>query len=115
MKLGPEYPELLTDLALQLRQSLINRGRTAEEADEIARHATEHVRRHWGGQIVYIPKGDRYEAKAQWREIWAKFTGNNVPQLAAEYDLTEIHVYYIIRQMRAEEQARLQPSLFESK
>jgi len=114
MNLGPEYPELLADLAVQLRDLLTKSGMPADKAEQTARAAAEHVRLHWGGQIVYVPTGSRYETRQQWSEIWSKFNGKNVSQLAQEFRKTEVQIYYILRQMREQMQRELQPDLLES-
>jgi Mor family transcriptional regulator len=81
MNLGPEYPELLADLALQLREFLItDAGVEPDKADKLARDAVENVRQNWGGQLIYVPTGLGHEVQQRWQEIWDKFTGDNVPR-----------------------------------
>lgn len=113
MNLGPEYPELLADMALQLREFLIEEAGVAEDkAEAFARDAAERVRQNWGGQLVYVPTGLGHEVLQRWEQIWAKFSGDNVPALAKEFDCTEIHIYRIIRRMREVERRKLQRPLF---
>lgn len=107
------YPELLADMFTKLREILIKRGGLgAEKADECAMEAAEAIRRDWGGQIIYVPTGLGYDVMERDREIWSKFTGHNVYQLAKEYELTEIHIYRVIAKMRMLDRVGRQNDLF---
>jgi|CXWL01.1.fsa_nt_gi Mor family transcriptional regulator len=113
MNLGPEYPELLADLALQLRELLIEKAHLPnDQAELIAREAAEHVRKDWGGQIIYVPTGLGHDVQQRWLEIWNKFKGDNVSELASEFGCSEIHIYRIIKRMREIERRKTQGQLF---
>lgn len=114
MNLGPEYPELLADLAMQVHAVLIHAGIEPEMASKIARDCAERVRQDWGGQIIYVPIGQGFETMQRWQEIWGKFKGDNYDELAREYELTEVHVYRIIARMREAERRARQSDLFPS-
>lgn len=112
MQFKPNYPELLADLALQLRDFLTERGLDAAEAEDAAREAAEHVRQHWGGQVVYIPLGLSAAVMRRWEEIWTKFRGDNVPQLAREYKCSEVHINRILRKLREVKRRDVQREMF---
>jgi Mor family transcriptional regulator len=66
---------------------------------------------HWGGLILYFPKGDYFLRRERDLKIFNEFTGSNVPELAQKYDTSVQHIYRIIEWMRADEMARRQPEL----
>ncbi len=111
MKLGPEYPEILADLAMQIRELLIEAKLPEALAEQLALASAERMRQRWGGQLTYIPIGASHEAMRRWLQIWSKFTGDNIPQLAKEFSLSEVYVYQIIRRMREIERERVQSKL----
>jgi len=100
MNLGPDYPELLADMATHVFKCLKDSGVPEPLAAEIAMKAAERVRQNFGGQVVYVSLGRSHEALKRWEELWAKFTGDNQPQLAREYGCTEVHIYRVLRRMR---------------
>jgi Mor family transcriptional regulator len=69
---------------------------------------------YFGGRMVYLPKGDRLRIALRDAEMWRAFTGKNVPTLAQEYDISEIHCYAVLKKQRALHQHKLQGRLFEA-
>jgi len=69
-------------------------------AEQASTSIAERVCRELGGQTLYIPRrlGSRLIKRDE--EIFAKFTGDNVAELARAYDLTESRIYSIIRKER---------------
>lgn len=112
MKFGPEYPELLADLALQLHELLVQNGIDAGHAEDLARKHAEGVRQRWGGQLVYVPTGMGHELMQRWQEIWDKFKGDNIAELAREYGYSEMTIYRIIKRKREAETRRLHGDMF---
>jgi Mor family transcriptional regulator len=112
LKLGPEYPEILAEMAAHVFECLKESGVPKERAAEIAVKAAERVRQNFGGQVVYIPFGLSHEALKRWEEIWAKFTGDNQPQLAREYGCTEVHINRVLRRMREVKLRDVQDDIF---
>jgi Mor family transcriptional regulator len=113
MNLGPEYPEVLADLAAVLRELLVESGLAEPKAQEIAREAAERIRQHFGGQLIYIPLGLRHEVMKRWNEIWSKWSGPEcTPQLAKEYRCSEVHINRIVRHMREVESRARHTELF---
>jgi Mor family transcriptional regulator len=107
------YPELLIDLATTIGEALEKTGVPPERAADAAFAATEHVRKRWSGQHLYLPKGIHYELSNRDREIWAEFDGHNHSALARKHDLTSMRIYQIIKRLRALHIKRTQPDLFD--
>lgn len=90
------YPELLDDLRLQLSEQLVLSGLADADARRIAHNAAEHIRRHWGGQNPYIPKGREYDSRQLREAIVRDFSGNNKQELSRKYGLSVERVRQII-------------------
>lgn len=102
----PEYPEILADLATLIHGRLVLALPPATAAD-LARELADDVRMKWGGGLIYIPKGDRYERHQRDAAIWREFNSRNHSELARRYGLGVAHVYKIIARERAHRQGRL--------
>lgn len=107
-----DYPELLADLAGIVGEVLQRNGTTQEDAARIAHEAAEAVRRNWGGQLLYLPKGERYELSQRDLQIWNEFNGRNLRRLAQKYGLCDQQVYKVLAKVRASQTRRVQPDLF---
>lgn len=64
-----------------------------------------------GGAAIYIPTADSIERHERDEAIWREFTGDNVHELARKYGVTTIHLYRLIKRLRAEEAAKRQGNL----
>lgn len=106
------YPELLRDLADQVALKLVEMGVDPEKATDIGFASAEHIREHWGGQPIYLPKGVQYEFSRRDLEVFEKFNGHNHAELAREYNLTVMRIYQIIKAVRAELVKKRQGALF---
>lgn len=106
------YPELLADLADQVASKLVEFGVEVEKAADIGFAAAEHVRSHWAGQSMYLPKGMRYDFDRKYLEIFEGFNGHNHEELARKYNLTVMRIYQIIKAVRTEMLRKKQGSLF---
>lgn len=108
-----QAPELLEDLSAQLAKMLVDELQVAgDRAKEIGLKAARKMASHWGGQLVYFPKGAFYELTDRDGELYAKFNGNNHAELAREFDRNLQTVYRIVATMRAEDIAHRQKNLF---
>lgn len=106
------YPELLQDLADQIGLKLVELGITPEKAADIGFASAEHMREHWGGQPIYLPKGVQYDFSRRDLEVFEKFNGHNHAALAREYNLTVMRIYQIVKAVRAELVKKRQGALF---
>lgn len=107
------YPELLIELIDHLTKVLIERGLDKKSAGVAALDCAEYLRKHWGGQPIYFPKGRLIGLSARDREIWDKWRGDNTHELCREYNLTLARLYQILKAMREEEVTKRQGRLFE--
>ena len=98
--------ELLQDLAAKVaEQVMASMQADAKHAQDIGDAVATAVARDWGGQNVYIPMDHAARLAERNAQIFARYTGDNVSQLAAEYRLSEQAIYRIITAMRARRKA----------
>lgn len=108
-----KYPELLSDVATHMDKLLVDNGLIPVDATRIARAAAEHIRSHWGGQLVYISKGHSWMVAKKYDVIWGEFDGKNHAALARKFDLSLKQVYKIIEAKRREAASKFQRPLFD--
>lgn len=106
------YHELLAELLTTLAAELLDQGLAPAAANDIAWRTTELIRDRWGGQAVYIAQGVGFETLRRYQQIWDEFTGNNVPELARKFDLSEVAIYQALRYMREKDRRDRQGDLF---
>ncbi len=92
-----EYPEILSDLAHHVSESLVKDGVAKRQAETVAKSAAERVSQHWGGQLVYIPTGAAFRRAKRNLEIIKKWNGRNSLELCREYGLTRARLYQILK------------------
>lgn len=102
----PEYPEVLADLADLIHCRLRDLLPPTVAAD-LAHGLVEDVRLKWGGGLIYIPQGARFERQQRDAAIWREFNGRNHADLARRHGLTLSCVYDILARERARRQAEL--------
>jgi Mor family transcriptional regulator len=105
-------PELLADLGDKVTDKLC---KTADidpsTARQIACELVDDMRRDWGGQLVYFPKGDSMEILERDLQMYADFNGSNHAQLAQSYNLSVQQVYKRLRLVRESKFAKRQLGL----
>ena len=105
-------PPFLADIADAAAHTLREvAGMEAEQADYLGYHIMRTIAERVGGAQVYIPKVDSIERCARDVAIWRDFRGHNTKELARRYGVTEIHVYRIVKRMRALDLAKRQQKL----
>lgn len=107
-----QYPELLEHIATTVTATLVDRGLDVDHAKTAGQDCAEAVRRHFGGQQLYIPMGLRYELTGRDREIYARWNGRNDIELCREYTISERHLRRIIDAMREADRKTRQGGLF---
>jgi len=109
-----QYPELLSDVAQQVEAKLTAlKAVKPEDAKRIGWEVAEHVRSHFAGELIYIPKGRAFEARQLHQQIWDEFNGHNVPELVSKFKLAEQSIYRVLKFMRARSVKKNQLSLLE--
>jgi len=106
------YPELLADVSDNLHKRLKENGIDEQQSRKIAFEHVEFIRKHWGGQPIYIPKGIAHDLTARDIEMFKKFNGHNQDALAREYSLTVVRVYQILKIAQAEFTRKHQTDIF---
>lgn len=107
-----KWPKALADLVSVIEAAHLRAGDAPEVAQRRAFVTVRALSNYAGGRQLYMPKGDVLERALRDREIWGKYTGRNIDDLAESFDLTVVQVYSIIAEQRALHRQRIQPSLF---
>ncbi|WP_296280584.1 Mor transcription activator family protein [Pseudoxanthomonas sp.] len=82
------------------------------EAFRLARAATLAIAEFHGGRQWYLPRGDDLATALRDAEIYRRARRGNIQDLAREYQLTDQHVWRIVRQQRALHLRKIQGDLF---
>lgn len=106
------WPPMLAELVDVMRAHFARRGTAEDAALREAQAVVVALAHYFGGQQVYIPRGDTLKAALRDAEIWHAFDGRNAADLARRYDMSVITVYKIIARERALRTKRAQPDLF---
>lgn len=109
-------PERSADLLMQniiiIEDKLIEQGVDKDIAEKIANETVTHLRKVFGGEHFYFPKGTEIDNLLKQHEIYKKFTGNNVTALSKEFGLSTTHIYRLLKKVQEKERDKLQPRLF---
>lgn len=104
--------ELLNHVVAKGRALLVSRLNADEStAHEVARELAIELARDFGGQFFYFPKDLADSLTRRDRDIFARYNGRNIPELAAQFHLSEVRLYQIIDRVRREELSRRQARL----
>ncbi|MFN3494212.1 MAG: Mor transcription activator family protein [Hydrogenophaga sp.] len=108
--------ELFEDVVQQSERLLLEYGVSEKAANLIANALADHLADQWGGQNLNLPKDYRRKLSARELEIYERFNGSNVDQLALEYGMTERGVRKLINRTRERLRRNAQgiPQLFET-
>lgn len=106
------WPQGLTDMLTVIESDYVRKGAEADKARHLAFIAVRALSQYAGGRSFYIPKGEALDRALRDREIWERFDGSNVSQLAQRYQRTEVQIYAILSEQRKLARRRVQPALF---
>lgn len=67
----------------------------------------------WGGQSIYFATGLFYKVAKLHQEVWDAFNGTNHNDLAKQFQVSRVWIYKIVQRMRAADQAKRQPDMFQ--
>lgn len=105
-------PDLLLEIADAASGVLRDvAGIDADMAEYLGYHIMRAIAETCGGSQVYIPKADSIARCARDEAIWRDFRGDNHRELARKYGVTDVHIYRIVKRMRALDAARRQDAL----
>lgn len=104
--------ELLADLVDSVTKRLSQNGVNDNTAEIVANDLADHIAKHWGGQVINIPKDYKRELTKLELEIYERFQGDNYDNLAREYNMTESGVRKLIHRISTKLSNQNQPTLF---
>ncbi|MDN3524333.1 Mor transcription activator family protein [Halomonas sabkhae] len=107
-----KWPQGLSDMLTVIHAALRRAGDDDDTARDRAFRAVRALAHYGGGRSLYVPQGQQLERALRDREIWERFDGSNVSELAAWTKLTEAQIYSILAEQRKLARDRLQPGLF---
>jgi Mor family transcriptional regulator len=110
----PDYPAILLEMGELVQSELTKAEVPIPLAAALAETLVEHMRERYGGQNIYLPKGQLARTTRRRAAMWAEFTGDNYRYLARKYGMSLPYAYQQIRIARAEHLARTQGDLFGS-
>jgi Mor family transcriptional regulator len=105
---APELVETLVDIGVKhLAKLSLGEERTRSLMHEIAHELCDRYKR----QIVYVPQDIDFVLAKRNRQIWERFDGTNILELASDYDMSEVQIYKIIAKQREMQKKKEQPTL----
>lgn len=108
-----KWAPLLAQLVGVLEAMYRRQGRGEDAALRLACDSVLAIAEYAGGRVMYLPRGDRLRTAVRDAEIHSRWSrGVTIEQLAADYRLSDIHVYRIIGQQRALHLRKIQGRLF---
>lgn len=108
--LGNEYPEIYQHLCAIVVEACQGSGLEPGRAAAIGQEVTNQFRVAFGGETLYVPK----VAGAVHEEIFKRWkAGADPKELAREYDYSQPHLNFILREMKRRHFKRLQKGLFD--
>ncbi len=106
LNLPKSYPEPLADLA----DCIYRKMHLSAPHDRLASlvfEIIEGIRDEFGGSLLYIPKGEKFDRDQRNAEILKAFDGTNHRQLAKLHGLGVAHIYRIVNQQQKPESGRI--------
>lgn len=91
--------ELLADV-LDVAKAELNSYVPEAIAALVASALTDHLAKHWGGQLINFPKDYRFRLSQRDAEIYAEFDGHNQAELAKKHGVGEVQMYRLLRGIR---------------
>lgn len=88
---------VLDDARDHVATALGKNGISQDIAERAADFVREHLRAHWGGQMIYFTKDLGEGKEARNIAIYRKWNGNNMDELMEEYRLSMNQIYRCIR------------------
>ncbi|MEP7041873.1 MAG: Mor transcription activator family protein [Dokdonella sp.] len=107
-----QWAPLLVDMLRVVESQKRREGMQADAAAADARTTVLALAEYFGGRQIYLPKGEKLRAALMHAEIYKRFNGRNTRDLAAEYRISEIHCYAVIKRQRELHRKKLQGRLF---
>ena len=108
-----EYPELLEEMMGVVRDCL--KETETPNANIKAREVVEAIRKHYGGQQLYIPQGASYYQSEEAQKIYAEYRGTteSLNELSRKFRKSTIHIRRIIKNVRECNRRKNQTTIFD--
>lgn len=106
--------ELLQDMADTMAETIAEFGITDDKEllEQIGAACADRISKRWGGTTFVFPKDHRFRLARRDRQIYSEFNGTNHMELAHRYNLSERHIYDIVKRAAAENLDYRQGKLF---
>lgn len=90
--------DLIADLQANVTETIRHQqGGSEVEASKLAERIIDNLRRTYGGEAIYIPKGPTLRDRAaRDRDIRRRFNGNNIGELIQKTGLSRSQIYRIV-------------------
>lgn len=111
-KTSQQGKALLQDLKTHTEHLLSEINLSPELASQVANELMFQISQHWGGQLIYVVKDNKFLADRRDVEIYRAFDGQNHAELAQQYGLTTPYIYRIIKRMSEMERQNRNYDLF---
>lgn len=99
--------------AIEVQEAAFQRlGYSEDDAFKLARAGVLALAEYGGGRQWYLPRGDALVSAMRDAEIYRRAHRGNIASLAAEFKLTERHVWRVCRQQYALHIRKIQLPLF---
>jgi len=103
----------LLDLHAHLTAELQDKGDMQEKAaNDTALEIVDHIRKTYGGETLYFPKGQELDATLRHHSIYKEFNGKNHASLAKKYGVSTQWVYAVIKEIDKRLKTKVQPDMF---
>ena len=107
-------PEVLVDLSAKAAALAKHIFEVPDDiAEAFGNELAQAMADDWGGQSPYIAQGLYYKVTRLHQAVWDAFDGTNQNELAKRFKLSCVWIYKIVQRMRAADQAKRQPGLFQ--
>ncbi|OCG62223.1 Mor transcription activator family protein [Gilliamella sp. Fer4-1] len=111
------WPRLLSEFVDLFCAELVRQGMQNEKAIITSTKLVGVLGNYFGGRVCYIPNGERLKQAIRDNRIFLDYqiSDGNIAVLAKKYNLTDSHVYSIIREQLALHRKKYQPDMFGGK
>lgn len=107
-----KWPQLLAHMVAVAEAAIAKAGATDDQATQFAVAAVLEIGNSIGGRMQYIPRGDRLATALKHAQAWRMWKGNNIEEIMAFLNVTQIRAYAVIAEQRKLFKAKIQPQLF---
>lgn len=82
-----------------------------EQAEEVARQATNSICHRFARQLIYIPLDVEFKLTKRDLDLYNAWNGQNMEALVDQFQLSNVQIYKILKQVRQAQRAKNEPQL----